>query len=211
MAPGGIDEFFAATGEPYTSVAPFNPEDHAELDPRKVLGLMPEFNIAPAVDPKINVEWTNGTTDDGLDTWHVADQTLPSDSSKPYFISSNRGPKYLDHARGQVIAQFATGKQTNDKLDIATIAMKPSVEPSAWLRFDVDQAFQVTEGRLCLEIDGEVEQLIFGDVAFIPKGIGFRYSSTVGFTKFIVWSAGAGLADRLVKEGMPWEHAVWPA
>ena len=211
MAPGGIDEFFAATGEAYTSIAPFNPESHAELDPRKVLGLMPKYNVVPAVDPKINLDWTNGTTDDGLDTWHVADQTLPSDSSKAYFVSSNSGPKYLDRSRGQVIALLATGKQTNDKLDVATITMKPSVERSGRLMFDVDHAFQVTEGRLCLEINGEDEQLIFGDVAFIPKETGFRYSSSAGFTKFIVWSTGAGLADRLVKAGVPWEHAVWPA
>ena len=211
MAPGGIDEFFAATGEIYTSSAPFNPEDHSALDPRKVLGLMPKYNIAPAVDPRINVDWTNGTTDDGLDTWHVADQTLPSDSSKPYFISSSRGPKYLDRARGQVIAQLATGKQTNDRLDVATIAMKPSVESPAWLKFNADQAFQVTEGRLCLEINDELVQLIFGDVAFIPKETRFRYSSTVGLTKFIVWSAGVGLADALVEAGQPWKHAVWPA
>ncbi len=211
MAPGGIDEFFSVAGAPYTSAAPFNPEDHSELDGRKVLDLMPKYNIVPAPNSPINMHWTNGTTEDGLDTWHVAGQRFPVDSSKPYFISSNRGPKYLDRASGQVVAQLASGNQTKDKLSVATIAMKPSDQPSGWLKFNVDQAFQVTEGQLSLRIDGEVVQLIFGDVAFIPMETGFRYWSTVGFTKFIVWSAGPALADCLLEKGERWEHAVWPA
>ena len=210
MAPGGIDEFFAEAGDSYTSLAPFDPQDHSKLDLPKVASLMPKFNIAPAPNKTINMDWTNGTTADGLDTWRIADQTLPADASKPYFIASNRGPKYLDPATGQVVAQLASGKQTKDKLDVATIALKPSDQPSGEMKFDVDQAFQVTEGQLSLEINGERVQLIFGDTAFIPKGTGFRYWSVVGFTKFILWSAGCGLADRLIEKADPWEHAVWP-
>jgi len=211
MAPGGIDEFFAAAGSAYTSSAPFNPENHTELNVPKVASLMPQYNIAPASHNSINMDWVNGTTEDGLDTWHAADQVLPSSSKTPYFISSNRGTKYLHRRTGQVIAQLASGKQTNDKLSVATITIKPSKAPSTLLSLGVDQAFQVTEGQLSLDIEGKSASLIFGDVAFIPKGTRFRYWSIVGFTKFISWSAGSGLADELITQSEPWKHAIWPA
>lgn len=210
MAPGGIDEFFADAGDPYDSPAPFDPEGASMLNVTKVLGLMPEYGIVPAPTNTINTDWTNGTTADGLDTWHVADQSLPEDSSQAYFISSNRGPKYLQRDTGKVIAQLASGQQTSNQLSVATIAMKPGSKPVA-LQFNVDQAFQVTEGQLNIEIGGETVQMIFGDLVFIPKGAGFSYWSTVGFTKFIVWSAGSGLADDLITGAEAWDHGVGPA
>lgn len=210
MAPGGIDGFFASAGNPYHSAAPFNPEGGAELNVTKVLGLMPQYNIVPAPFNAINMDWTNGTTADGLDSWNVADQTLPTDPSKAYFVSSNRGPKYLQRDAGKVIAQLASCEQTSDKLSVATIAMKPSHKPSA-VQFDVDHALQVTEGQLKFEINGQTVELVFGDLAFIPKDTSFRYWSTVGFTKFVVWSAGYGLADSLISGSEGWEYGVWPA
>lgn len=210
MAPGGIDEFFAAAGNPYSSSGPFNPVGKSELNITKVLGLMPRYGIMPQPHNAINKDWINGTTEDGLDTWHVADQALPSDSTKPYFISSNRGPKYLRRDAGQVIAQLASPNQTNNKLSVATIAMKPGPKGAA-AKFNVDQAFQVTEGQLHLEINGETAQLIFGDLGFIPKGTYFRYWSTVGFTKFVAWSPGPGLADNLIQGAEKWDYAIWPA
>jgi len=211
MAPGGIDDFFTVAGDPYQSTAPFNPEDHSQLNATKVLGLMPKYNIAPHPANKINLDWVNGTTEDGLDTWHVADQSLPSDPSKAYFISNNRGPKYLVRKQGTVIAQLASAQQTGEKLTVATITLKPGEEPPHIEQFEKDQAFQVTEGQLTLQIEDETVQLIFGDLAFLPKGTCFKYWSKVGFTKFINWSAGFGLADSLIKNAEPWSHAVWPA
>jgi len=210
MAPGGIDGFFAAAGDPYKSSAPFNPEDNSQLNVSKVLGLMPQYNIVPEPFNSINMDWTNGTTADGLDTWHVADQTFPNDTTTPYFISSNRGPKYLQRKAGQIIAQLASAKQTSNNLSVATIAIKAGAKPGK-ISFGVDQAFQVTEGQLHLEINGETVQLIFGDLAFIPKGTHFRFWSTVGFTKFINWSVGSGLADSLINGAESWEYGVWPA
>ncbi|KIW70529.1 hypothetical protein PV04_02791 [Phialophora macrospora] len=210
MAPGGIDRFFAAAGNPYSSKAPFNPEGSPQLNVTKVLGLMPQYNIVPEPFNTINMDWVNGTTPDGLDTWHVANQSLPDDPSQAYFISSNRGPKYLHRRSGQVVAQLASVKQTNNKLTVSTIAMKPGCKQSH-VAFAVDQAFQVTEGQLNLEIDGESAQLIFGDVAFIPKKTAFTYWSTVGFTKFVSWAAGPGLAEFLISDSEAWSYGVWPA
>lgn len=210
MAPGGIEGLFNTAGNPYTSSAPYNPEDHSQLNVTKVLELFPKYGITPAPHNSINLDWTNGTTPDGLDTWHVADQALPNDATTPYFISSNRGPKYFQRSSGQIIDLLAFGKQTNNKLTVATVAMKPGSQPAA-VSFDAHQAFQVTEGQLHLEINHETVTLIFGDLAFIPKGTSFSYWSTVGFTKFVTWSAGPGLADSLIKGADQWNHAVWPA
>lgn len=210
MAPGGIDQFFAAAGNPYNSSAPFNPEGSPELNVTKVLGLMPQYNIVPEPFNTIDLDWVNGTTPNGLDTWHVADQSLPNDPSVAYFISSNRGPKYLHSGGDQVIAQLASGKQTNDTLTVATIAMKPGCKQSH-VTSSVDQAFQVTEGQWNLEINGETAQLIFGDVAFIPKNTAFTYWTSVGFTKVVNWAAGSGLAESLIADSAPWNYGVWPA
>ncbi|KIX07375.1 uncharacterized protein Z518_02028 [Rhinocladiella mackenziei CBS 650.93] len=210
VAPGGIDEFFAAAADPYTSSSPFNPEDHSQLNVTKVLGLMPQYHIVPQPMNSINMDWVNGTTADGLDTWHVADQTLPEDPTKAYFISSNRGPKFLQRDTGRVIAQLASTKQTGNVLSVAAITLKPTDKPAA-VSFDVDHAFQVTEGQLSVEINGETVQMIFGDLVFIPDGTRFTYWSSVGFTKFVVWSAGPGLVECLIKDAEPWDHTVWPA
>ena len=209
MAPGGIDEFFVAAGNHYTSDAPFNAQDDSQLNVTKVLGLMPQYNIVPEPFNSINVDWTNGTTADGLDTWHVGNQSLPDDPSTAYFISSNRGPKYLHRSTGQVIAQLASGQQTGDKLSVATIVMKQNIKQESFA-FIVDQAFQVTEGQLNIEINGESAQLIFGDLVFIPKGTAFTYWSTASFTKMVTWAAGKGLADCLIGESESWNYAVWP-
>lgn len=210
MAPGGIDEFFAAAGNQYDSGAPFNAEGSPKLNVTKVLGLMPHYNIVPEPYNTINTDWVNGTTPDGLDTWHVADQSLPDDPNKAYFVSSNRGPKYLHRSTDQVVAQLASSKQTGNRLTVSTIAMKPSCKQSQVI-FAVDQALQVTEGMLNLEINGETAQLIFGDLAFIPKQTAFTYWSTVGFTKVVSWAAGSGLADFLISESEVWGYGVWPA
>ncbi|EXJ62195.1 hypothetical protein A1O7_02628 [Cladophialophora yegresii CBS 114405] len=210
MAPGGIDQFFAAAGNPYNSDAPFNPEGSPQLNVTKVLGLMPQYNIVPEPFNTINMDWVNGTTPDGLDTWHVADQSVPDDPNQAYFISSNRGPKFLHRRSGQVVAQLASSKQTNNKLSVSTIAIKPGCRQSQ-ATFAVDQAFQVTEGQLNLEINGESAQLIFGDLAFIPKNTAFTYWSNVGFTKVVNWAAGPGLAELLISDSEAWSYGVWPA
>ena len=211
MAPGGIDEFFAQAGNPYSSNSPFDPLDNSKLNVPKVLSLMPKFNIIPNPRLPINVDWTNGTTADGLDTWHVANQTLPSSPGTAYFVSSNRGPKYLQRRSSTITAALTTGKQTNNKLSVATVSIPPSTRPRNSVSSPIHQAFMITEGALQLEINGEVNQLIFGDVAFIPNGTQFRYWSTVGFTKFVVWAGGnGGLADALIQDSENWGFAVWP-
>jgi quercetin dioxygenase-like cupin family protein len=211
MAPGGIDEFFAEAGAEYDGASPFNPEGHAELNVPKVLGLMPEYNIMPAPRNSIDLDWTNGTTAEGLDTWRQSEQPLPQDGKEAYFLASNFGPKYLYLDRGAVIASLTSPKQTGGVLSVATIALKPASKPQGTHKYKIDQAFQVTEGQLILEIGDETVQLIFGDVVFIPRGTQFRLWSTVGFTKFIVWSAGRGLADEMIERSEPWAFAVWPA
>ncbi|KAK7027331.1 hypothetical protein VNI00_015294 [Paramarasmius palmivorus] len=209
-AHGGIDRFFAVVGDPYNSSSPFDPESRHKLDPVKVLTTMPKFNISPAPRNLINTNWINGTTQNGLSTWRIADQKLPENASTPYFISSNRGPKYLKRDSGTIIAQLASGKQTSGKLSISTITLKPGRGGPA-MSFGAHQAFQVVEGQLQVEIGREMVQLIFGDLVFIPKGVEFRYWSRVGFTKFVNWAVpGMGLADRLIEVSEPWAHAVWP-
>jgi mannose-6-phosphate isomerase-like protein (cupin superfamily) len=170
---------------------------------------MPKYNITPKPGHALNMNWTNGSTEDGQATWHRNEQTLPVDDKTPYFVAGNRGPKFLHRGTGQVIAQLTTGTQTKGLLSVASIALKPGSQSQMTFTFATDHAFQVTEGQLQLEIHGATVPLIFGDLAFLPKGTPFRYWSIVGFTKFVMWSAGSGLAEALIEQAEPWAHGVW--
>lgn len=213
LAPGGVDKFFAALGSPYDSTAPFSTTNAPALNVTKVLATMPEYGIIPKLDDTINLNWTNGTTMDGLTTWDRSEQSIPSDKSKAYWISSNRGPKYLHRDPARVIAKLASFEKPGNGLSISTITIAPTSKPLTSIHFNIHQALQVTEGQLMLDVEGyECASLIFGDLVFIPKGTKFRYWSVVGFTKFINFAAGVkSLAEGLTEAAEPWDYAVWPS
>ena len=213
LAPGGVDKFFAALGNPYDSTAPFSTASPPPVNVTKILTTMPEYGIIPHLNEQLNLNWTNGTTGDGLATWERSEQSIPRDKSQAYWISSNRGPKYLYRDPPHVIAQLASFEKPGNGLSIATITIAPTSKPPTFSHFNVHQALQVTEGQLMLEVEGyEGASLIFGDVAFIPKGTNFRYWSVVGFTKFVNFAAGVeSLAEDLIEAAEPWDYAVWPS
>lgn len=72
------------------------------------------------------------------------------------------------------------------------------------------QAFQVLEGQLTLEMAGETNKLIMGDLVFIPGNTTFSYWSDVRYTKMFVGAVGTGLDTKLISEAVPWDYAVFP-
>jgi len=98
------------------------------------------------------------------------------------------GPKYLHQKLGQVVAPRATPAETSGNFSVSTIAMRqrPSNDTISRQTFADPQAFQVHEGQLTLTMAGETNNLITGDLAFIPGNTTFSYWSDVRFTKINV-------------------------
>ncbi|KAG6616484.1 Quercetin -dioxygenase [Phytophthora cinnamomi] len=72
-------------------------------------------------------------------------------------------------------------------------------------------AFQLEEGQLSVEVDGESAQLIQGDVLFVPTNTTFSYYATVPVTKFLYVSGGVdGFDQDLLQTSVEWEFAVYP-
>lgn len=162
----------------------------------------------------LNMDFENGTTPDGLSTWHVAgaQQELPG-AVVPYNISSNGGPKYLHKPRNLVIQPLATSAETSSTGTVATVAMGNIPFNDSPHHHSATQSFEVLEGQLSINIAGLNYTLIDGDVVVIPKNESFEFWSTVEFTKILVTEGeGLGLASRLISDPVtiPWNYTVWP-
>ncbi len=180
--PAGIEDFLLAVGEEYTKKsAPFDQASQPVYNVPVALKLADKYSVSVQLDFKLNNDLTNGTSTDGEGVWHLKDQKLPG-SVAPYFLSSNMGPKFLNHATNQVVTTLATGAESGGNTTIATIAMGAG-DMGATQSFKAAQAFQVLEGQLTIKIADQTVNLIYGDLIFLPPNTEFSYQSTVAWTK----------------------------
>lgn len=213
IQPGGFEEFFVNITTPYSSAsgAPYPPDQPLDFPINQFISSAPHFDVNLEPTANLSYDMINGTSPGGV--WRTGNNTLPGNSSTPYFLASNYGPKYLHRALGQVIAPRSTANETDGNFTISTIVMrkKLSNETIAEQTFDVHQTFQVLEGQLSIGIAGFIEKMSTGDVVFIPVGTPFTYWSDVKYTKIFVGTAGEGLDYKLIQEAEPWDYAVFPA
>lgn len=216
ITPGGFEPFYLNVSVPWNnpSNAPFPPD-----------GPLPGPTSVPAgkiydyipVDYRLNNGFQNGTTNQSI-PWHTGNNTLPESDQNPYFIASNRGPKYLHRDLGQVIAPVMTTQQSgqscrNYTMTISTVVMRRRLanETIMTQAFDRPQVFVVLEGQLMINMIGQKVSMSTGDVAFVPANTDFRYWSIVAFTKFYLGSNGPALSNRLISEAEEWNYAVFPS
>ncbi|OAR05001.1 hypothetical protein LLEC1_02754 [Akanthomyces lecanii] len=71
---------------------------------------------------------------------------------------------------------------------------------------------QTDDGQLSLSIAGyKTNQLLAGDVAFVPAGAPFRYRATLPFTKFLRLNASPhGLEYGLLNRSVSWGFSSYP-
>ena len=216
ITPGGFDPFYLNISVPWnnTSNAPF-PPDRPLPGPTSVLAGL-EYDYIP-VNYQLNNDLVNGTTSEST-PWHNGNNTLPKGDQNPYYVASNRGPKYLHRRLGQVIAAVMTPVQSgrsskNYTMEISTVIMRRRLpnETVATQSFDRPQVFVVLEGQLKFNMIGQNVSMSTGDVAFVPTNTKFQYWSNVAFTKFYLGSNGPALADRLISKGEEWGFAVFPS
>lgn len=224
--PGGFehlfDEFSAGSfptngvNSPYLPLAadpeifgPMTPElaaQFAKLD----LYASPSEEFVPRRD------FVNGTAGDPHIHWHDGPNTLSNDSTLPYFVAKDYGPKFLNFANGyKVIQPLATPEQaTGGNFSMGTIIMSPKLhnESANVATLPNHFAVQMEDGQLILEVDGcKTAQLLPGDVAFVPSGVKFSYHATVPYTKFLYLNGGAkGLEYQLLKTSVPWNFTAYP-
>ncbi|KAB8230404.1 RmlC-like cupin domain-containing protein [Aspergillus alliaceus] len=191
--------------------SPFGPMTPKEYNLLVSLDLYaaPEEEYIPRRD------FVNGTAGDAKHPWHDGPNTLSDDSTTPYFIAKDYGPKYLNTDIGyKVIQPLTTPAQTDGNFTMGTIIMSSRVANESISRATLPHHFalQMEEGQLAFQVQGyEMVHLLHGDVAFVPAGTPFSYYATVPYTKFMYLNAGGkGLEYELLRRSVPWEFPAYP-
>lgn len=149
-------------------------------------------------------------------TWHTGTNDLASDAYTPYFVAKDYGPQYLNSKFSygyQVIQPLVTPTQSASNFTLSTITIDRVSANSTvkTLSYPGHTAFEILEGQLTVQMEGETLNLLTGDVVFIPGNTTYKYYSTVAYTKFLHIGAGAKTLDTaLIASGESWNSPVWP-
>lgn len=209
--------FYALSSGNYSSstFSPYDPTSNLTgSPPASVISQLQSFDVYAQLDYSPRYDAVNGTAPSNT-TWHTGPNSLASDAGTPYFVAKNYGPKYLYSGVGgyAVIQPVITGTQTGGNFTISQIAIQstPSNGTVEEQSFPGHAAFEVLEGQLKVELEGETIGLLTGDVLFIPGGTTYKFWSDVADTKVYHVSAGVeGLDAKLIKGGKSWAYPVWP-
>ncbi|CAD6443904.1 4e3e9b3b-416a-4793-a5c3-e3a073ea57e5 [Sclerotinia trifoliorum] len=220
IQPGGFENlFYALANSNWTSASsvtqpPFDPllVVAASNSSSAPVGYLESFDVYTKPDYVPRSDTINGTAPLNT-TWHTGPNTLGAEGS-PYYIAKDFGPKYLYDAVGyQIIQPFITPVQSKGEFSMSTITLdrKLSNVTIPTSKYTGHAAFEVLEGMVTVEMEGETLSLIQGDVVFIPGNTTYKYYSTVHFSKFLYVGAGAKAMDtQLIADGASWSSPVWP-
>ncbi|TID13245.1 RmlC-like cupin [Venturia nashicola] len=218
IQPGGFEALFYAlsTGNYSSSTfSPYDPTSNLTGSPSaSVISQLQSFDVYAQLDYSPRTDTVNGTAPSNT-TWHTGPNSLASDATTPYFVAKDYGPKYLYTGPGgyAVIQPVLTGTQTGGNFTISQISIQPTPSngTAEEQSFQEHAAFEVLEGQLKLELEGETIGLLTGDVIFIPGGTSYRFWSDVANTKVYHVSAGVeGLDAKLIDGGQTWPYPIWP-
>jgi len=108
----------------------------------------------------------NGTAGSG--NWHDGANELADDGYTPFFVAKNFAQKYLNYENGyKLLAPVQKGPQSGGNFTMGTLTLsaKASNETANTITPKQPVAFQLEEGQLSVEVDGESAQLIQRDGA----------------------------------------------
>ncbi|KAF7915480.1 uncharacterized protein EAE98_011083 [Botrytis deweyae] len=222
ISPGGFEDLFYALADSNWTLAssetqpPYDPllvVNGSSSPPASVISSLENFDVYAQLDFVPRTDAINGTAPLNS-TWHTGANALGAQGS-PYYVAKDFGPQYINDAAGyQIIQPFVTPVQSEDAFSLSTItlARKLSNVTIPTSSYTGHAAFEVLEGMLTVEMEGETLSLIQGDVVFIPGNTTYKYYSTVHFSKFLFIGAGAEAMDtQLIAAGASWSSPVWPA
>lgn len=188
---------------PSTPPPPFDPTAFAGFD------IYPQPDFVPRQD------FLDGTAP-ANSGWHITENALPNDGTTPFFLATDFAPKYLNKQDGyQVIHTLSTVTQSaahNFTLSYITMTrLQANVTPTKH-QFLGATGFRIDRGAMMLSVNGyPEEQMLQGDVAFIPGNTTFSYYSKIPYTKVLHMASGVnGLDSTLLKTSTPWDFPTWP-
>ena len=220
IVPGGFEDlFFFLADSNYTSSTdtPFVPAANNNSagsgSSGDILSTLESFDVYSQLEYNPRRDLVNGSAPGS--NWHTSANTLGNDTKTPFYVAKDFGPKYLHKgAFYQIVQPFVTAAQSGDvEFTEGTITISRPLTNSSIpsTRLADHTAFEVLEGALKLNLQGETVTLIGGDVAFIPGNTTFTYWSEVAFTKFLYVGAGKNTLDvKLAQKSVPWNYAVFP-
>lgn len=212
------DLFYALASTNYSSstLSPYDPTSNATSSPSvAVLETLTSYDVYAELTYSPRRDAVNGMAPANT-TWHTGTNDLATDAYTPYFVAKDYGPQYLNSNSSygyQVIQPLVTPTQSAGNFTLSTITIDRVSANSTvkTLSYPGHAAFEILEGQLTVQMEGETLNLLTGDVVFIPGNTAYKYYSTVAYTKFLHVGAGANTLDTaLIASGESWVSPVWP-
>ncbi|KAG3143651.1 hypothetical protein PI126_g14523 [Phytophthora idaei] len=217
IQPGGFEVLFVALRDSY-----YNSSTYANFEPSHTnssagtnadtISALEEYDVYAQLMWETRHDTVNGTAGSG--NWHDGTNELADDGHTPFFVAKNFAQKYLNYENGyKLLAPVQKGPQSGGNFTMGTLTMsaKASNKTENTITPKQPLAFQLEEGQLSVEVDGETAQLIQGDVLFVPGNTTFSYHATVPVTKFLYVSGGAdGFDYELLQNSVEWDYAAYP-
>ncbi|GMF62708.1 unnamed protein product [Phytophthora fragariaefolia] len=217
IQPGGFEVLFVSLRDSY-----YNSSTYANFEPSSTntsagtnadtISALDEYDVYAQLAWETRRDAVNGTAGSG--NWHNGLNELADDGHTPFFVAKNYAQKYLNYENGyKLLAPVQKGPQNGGNFTMGTLTMSAKVSNETVNTIAPKQplAFQLEEGQLSVEVDGESALLIQVDVLFVPANTTFSYHATVPVTKFLYVSGGAdGFDQDLLQNSTEWEYAIYP-
>lgn len=195
ITPGGWEEFFVFTSNPYGGPA-FPPVDQSP-PPFERLGRAQELH---------DVTFRRDLAPFAAQTDRT-DETLPEGEGS-YFLRADCGTRHVMF--GQVCTVLAGGAQTSGALGKAVIEGPRGAQMPAHVHRETHEVLYVLNGRLRVTLDG-VETVVHpGDCVNIPAGCVHGYTLEGSSTRLLTMNARAGTEELFAVAGEPWAYPVFP-
>jgi quercetin 2,3-dioxygenase len=132
---------------------------------------------------------------------------LPNEK-KPYFIKSGEGERYLFGT--QVASIVATNDSTGDKMEIVHLSGGKGDYFPAHVHEETHEGIVVLDGRLEVELNGQVHLLTAGDYVSIPAGTVHSYWMQSHRTRFWSFTINGNLSKLYSIIGEPFDKFERP-
>ncbi|WP_216326469.1 quercetin 2,3-dioxygenase [Deinococcus aestuarii] len=195
ITPGGWEEFFVFTSNPYHGPA-FPPVDTSP-PPFERLGRAQELHDVAFRRDLSPFPATGGELG----------ETLPG-GEESYFLRADCGTRHVMF--GQVCTVLAGGAQTGGALGMAVIEGPRGARMPAHVHRATHEVLYVLNGRLRVTLDGAGTVAYPGDCVNIPAGCVHAYALEGGSTRFLTMNAGAGIEGLFAVAGEAWAYPVFP-
>lgn len=222
ISPGGFEDLFYFLGSANVSSdtnSPYIPNSNATTPggDASTISSLERFDVHAKLNYTPPMHFDNNGTTDPTTAWHNGANEPAEDSTTPFFIAKDFGPKYLASSNSQsytIIQPFITAVQSvgNFTEGTLTLSQGSNITAQTW-NLPGHTALEVTDGAVSVSVEGYAGKptLFTGDVFFIPSGTDFSFWAAATFSKVLYIGQGNDTLDsRLIEQARRWDSAVWP-